>query len=139
MRAQEPALAFDVSPSRWRRGALWGLALLVLLAAPVRARGLEVPWPLLAVLALPLLPRLLPELEARRIELEGMTLRVETSIGERRGRVLGDAAITPFAVEIPVAWADAGHERLVVWRDAVDDASYRRLARALRRTRTESR
>ena len=128
-----PDLELALRPSRVRRAAAGAALALGLLVAPLQALRLEAPWPLLLLPALALLPRFLPEAEARHLRLGDDRLVATTAAGPRGGRRAGRAAITALAIELPVRWDDGGRERLVVWRDAVDDPAYRRLARSLRR------
>jgi hypothetical protein len=127
------ALEFDAAPSRWRRLVLASAAGLVVAIALLQALAPATPWPLRVLLVLPLLPRLCPELEARRIRLDGDALWVLAVDGPRPGTLDGAAAVTAVAVELPVRWEGGGRERLVLWRDAVEDAVYRRLVWRLRR------
>lgn len=133
-RADEPPLEIDAEPSRRRRlvGAA-GVALVVLLV-PLQALAQGSPWPLLALALLPLLPR---DVEPRRLRLAGEALSVELEAGRRSGRLAGVAAISAVAVELRVRWEEGGTSRLVLWRDAVDDAAYRHLVRRLRRCPVE--
>ena len=82
---------------------------------------------------MPLLLRLLPECVPRRLRIFGAEVEAVTASTRLVGTLAGPAAVTRFALELPVRWADGRRDRVVVWRDAVDDADYRDLARVLRR------
>lgn len=132
MPAADAEVEFELRPSRLHRLAtacLWALALVL---APVQALRLEAPWPLLLLIVLPLVLRGLPECVPQRLRVAGHAVEARTATGHRSGCVAGRLALTGWALEIPVRWNDGRRDRIVVWRDAVDDADYRRLARILR-------
>lgn len=128
-----PDVEVELRPSRLRRLAALIPCLLALLVAPSQALRLESPWPLLLLVALPLVLLHLPECAPRRLRVTGHEVQALTARAERRGCVDGPLALTGFALELPVCWDDGRRDRIVVWRDAVADADYRRLARILRR------
>lgn len=128
-----PAVEIELRTSRLRRLAALVPCLLALLVAPAQALRLEAPWPLLLLVVLPLILLRLPECAPRRLRVAGREVRALTATSRLTGRISGPLALTRFALEFPVRWHDGRRDRIVVWRDAVDDADYRRLARTLRR------
>jgi hypothetical protein len=130
---QVPDVELALRTSRLRRLTTSVSWLLAVCIAPAQALRLESPWPLLLLIALPLVLLSLPECVPRRLRIAGAEVEAFTAESRRVGCLDGPLALTRFALEVPVRWDDGRHDRIVVWRDAVDDADYRRLARILRR------
>ncbi len=128
-----PDVDVELRPSRLRRLAALIPCLLAMLVAPAQAVRLETPWPLLLLVVLPLVVLRMPECAPRRLSVTGLDVQALTATARRRGRIDGPLALTGFALELPVRWNDGRRDRVVVWRDAVDDADYHDLARILRR------
>lgn len=77
----------------------------------------------------------------RALDLRGPALRVQTLDGSwRTVAVLGGGRLSALAVTFPCRDQDSGRRlRVNVWCDAVDAATFRRLARSVRLGRWQSR
>lgn len=125
----------DLVPSRLarrlERGACCALPALLLVLAVSRGH----PWPLYWLPALALLAWRTHGTwdRVRRLERTPAGLRVDLGDGTwREAAVLGPARRFSVAVFLPCRLADGARLRVVLWRDAVDDATFRRLSRIAR-------
>ena len=95
----------------------------------------------LTVLPLVLLGACLLRADAapRAIDLRGASLQIrDRHCGPdawRAVRVRPGARVGAFAIELPVETSDGRRRRLTLWRDAMSEADYRRLARRVRADR----
>ena len=130
MRGRTARLEIVPAPSRYRVG-LESLGFSLLACSAVgQAIHLAALWPLLACPALLMAMRWLPETRTAFV-LDGSEIRVRTSEGVRVG-LWSRGRVSPLAIEIPVHWQRGGHDRVVLWRDAVTDADFRAVARTTR-------
>jgi hypothetical protein len=123
-------------PSRLRRGLIGlgvPLALAALAVSAVQTgQGAPHPWPVLCGLVLVWIALR----AARAPEPVALALREPELLLEDAGgrltpvRRLGPVDVTGAALHCPVRDAGGRRRRLVVWRDSVDEADWRRLARA---------
>lgn len=121
-------------PSRQRRLLLrCGPPLAALWLLTQAAAGAD-PFPLLfAPLLLAAALQLHAERAPRELALRGAGLFVlDARERWRPVRVLPGARVSALAVELPVEDAGGHRCRLAIWRDAVSDADFRRLARRVR-------
>ena len=109
-----------------------GLEVAALGVALWQSVRLEVPWPLLALVVGVLLTRRLVTLAPDRIRLLAQGIEVATAAGMRGAEVGRFRALTPLALEFELRWASGGRDHLIIWRDAVTEAEFRRLSRWLR-------
>ena len=130
MSGRSPPFEITPAPSRWGAGTTafgWGL---LVCAAVGQAVDLNVLWPLLACPVLLMTLRYAPETQSQ-FTFDGPVIRARTSEGERVGN-WSKGHVSPLAIEVPVRWHRGGRGRVVLWRDAVSEADFRRVARRVR-------
>lgn len=125
----------DLVPSRLarrlERGAACAVPVLLLVLAVSRSH----PWPLYWLPALVLLAWRTRGAwdRVRRLERTPAGLRVDLGDGcWREAAVRGPARRFSRALFLPCRLAEGEHLWVVIWRDAVDDATFRRLSRVAR-------
>ena len=130
MSGRSPPLEITPAPSRLGAGTTaFGWVLLVY-AAVGQAVDLNVLWPLFACPVLLMTLRYVPDTQSQFM-FDGPVIRARTSEGERVGS-WSKGRVSPLAIEVPVRWHLGGRGRVVLWRDAVSEADFRRVARRVR-------
>ncbi len=129
----------QLAPSRLARSLLLGAGpggCLLLLLAALLARD---PWPLLPLPAVVLLSLFAARSWDRVRGLDFRPASLCLDLGDGRWQPVqpcGEARLSRLALSIRLRRVDDGTRvRLNVWRDAVDEATFRRLARMLRHGR----